>query len=93
MAQVTEGSLFRFTQGNLKILLANLNGEIFATDLICTHAEADLSKGKIVDKGVKCPLHRSVFDLESGRPLGPPADMPIKTYNVKVENNEIFVEI
>jgi nitrite reductase/ring-hydroxylating ferredoxin subunit len=93
MTQVAKGSLFSFIHGDVKILLANLNGKILATDLICTHAEADLSKGKIIDNGVKCPLHRSVFDLNTGKPREPPADTALRTYNVKIENNEIFVEV
>ena len=91
--QLNPDTLFKFEHENNKILLANFKGKILATDLICTHAEAELSDGEITEDGVKCPLHRSVFDLETGKPLGPPADKPVNTYNTKVENNEIFVEL
>jgi nitrite reductase/ring-hydroxylating ferredoxin subunit len=43
LEQVKEGQLFGFIHDNTKILLANLKGKILATDLICTHADADLS--------------------------------------------------
>lgn len=73
--------------------MANQKGKIFATDLICTHAEADLSTGFLSDEGVRCPLHLSVFNLQDGVPQNPPAEAPLKTYNVKIEQDEIYVEV
>jgi len=91
--QVGDGKLFAFDHKDQKILLANLKGKIFATDLICTHAQADLSTGFLTDEGIRCPLHLSVFNLENGTPQGPPAEKPLKTYNVKIQENEIYVEV
>ena len=91
--QVKEGQLFGLTCNDKKILLANLKGTIHATDLICTHADADLSTGFLSDEGVRCPLHLSVFNLESGEPQNLPAEEPIKVYNVKIDDNKIYVEV
>ena len=91
--QVKEGQLFGFSTDDKKILLANQKGNIFATDLICTHAEADLSTGFLSEEGVRCPLHLSVFNLEDGKPQNLPAEISLKTYNVKIEQNEVYVEI
>jgi len=91
--QVTDGQLYGFDHNEKKILLANLKGKIFATDLICTHAEADLSTGFLTEEGVRCPLHLSVFNLENGKPQNPPAEDALKTYNVKIDANEIYVEV
>ena len=93
LEQVKEGQLFGFTHDGKKILLANLKGKIHATDLICTHADADLSTGFLNDEGVRCPLHLSVFNLENGQPQNPPAEAPLKIYNVKIDANEIYVEV
>lgn len=91
--QVQEGQLFGFHSNDKKILLANQKGKIFATDLICTHAEADLSNGFLSDEGIRCPLHLSVFNLQDGNPQNPPAEKPLKTYNVKIQQNEVYVEV
>ena len=91
--EVKEGTLFGFHTNDKKILLANQKGKIFATDLICTHAEADLSNGFLSEEGVRCPLHLSVFNLQNGVPQNPPAEKPLGTYNVKIEQNEIYVEV
>jgi len=91
--QVKKDQLLSFSSNDKKILLANQNGKIYATDLICTHAEADLSTGFLSNEGIRCPLHLSVFNLENGIPQNLPAEIPLKIYNVKIEHNEIYVEI
>ncbi len=91
--QVKDGQLFGFQNDEKKILLANKKGKIYATDLICTHAEADLSTGFLSEEGVRCPLHLSVFNLQDGKPQNLPAETPLKTYNVKIDQNEIYVEV
>ena len=93
MEQVKEGQLFGLTINDKKILLANLKGKIHATDLICTHANADLSTGFLSEEGVRCPLHLSVFNLENGEPQNLPAENPLKVYNIKIDGNEVYVEV
>ena len=91
--EVASGELFSFDHNERKILLANLDGKLYATDRICTHAEADLSTGILSEEGIRCPLHLSVFDLNTGKPQNPPAEESLKTYNVKIDNNEVYVEV
>ncbi len=93
LEQVKEGQLFGLTINDKKILLANLKGKIHATDLICTHANADLSTGFLSEEGVRCPLHLSVFNLEDGAPQNLPAETALNVYNVKIDNNEVYVEV
>ena len=92
-SQLKKGDMIDFDYEEKKILIANLNGQIYATDRICTHAEADLSTGILSEEGVTCPLHLSTFDLKTGVPQNLPAEIPLKTYNVKIEENEIYVEV
>lgn len=93
LEQVKEGQLFGFTHNDKKLLLANLKGKIHATDLICTHADADLSTGILSEEGVRCPLHLSVFNLDDGKPQNLHAEIPLKVYNVKIDDDEIYVEL
>ncbi len=93
LEQIKDGQLFGFQNDEKKILLANQKGKIYATDLICTHAEADLSTGILSEEGVRCPLHLSVFNLQDGKPQNLPAETPLRTYNVKIRQNEIYVEV
>ena len=91
--QLGNNDMFSFDFEDKKILLTNIGGNVYATDRICTHAEADLSTGFVTGEGVRCPLHLSVFNLENGNPQNPPAEKPLKTYNIKIDQNEIYVEV
>lgn len=91
--QLAEGCLESFVHGGRKILLSNLRGKIRATGLICTHADADLSAGFLSEEGVRCPLHLSVFDLDDGKPQNPPAEEALEVYNVKIEQDGVYVEV
>ncbi|MGE0243736.1 MAG: Rieske 2Fe-2S domain-containing protein [Nitrososphaeraceae archaeon] len=87
------GEMLDFDLNDKKILLININNNIYASDRICTHAYADLSTGFLNEneKTVTCPLHMSVFDLQNGNPLNLPAEVPLKIYKTKKEHNSIFV--
>lgn len=89
------GDLLDFDYGGKKILLARAGGKVFATDRICTHAYADLSTGMMneEEKTVMCPLHLSVFKLETGEPQNLPAEEPLKTYKVKIQDNAIYIQL
>ena len=91
--QVKKGELIGFVQDGRKLMIANIDGTIHATDLKCTHADADLSTGFLSEEGVRCPLHLSVFNLVNGKPNNLPAETALKVYPVKVDNDEIFVEV
>jgi 3-phenylpropionate/trans-cinnamate dioxygenase ferredoxin component len=91
--QLKKGEMIDFDYKEKKILLANLDGKIYASDRICTHADADLSMGILTEEGVTCPLHLSTFNLKTGVPENLPAEIPLKIYNVKIEQNEIYIEV
>ena len=76
-----------------RVLVVNLDGKLLAWDGTCTHEEADLSTGFLFGERVTCPLHLSQFDLITGEAVNPPATQPLKKYSVKVENNEVYVEV
>ena len=87
------GDLLGFDIENKKILISKTKDKLYATDRICTHAYADLSTGFINEdeKTVTCPLHMSSFKLEDGTPQNLPAEDPLKTYKVKIQDNYVYV--
>jgi nitrite reductase/ring-hydroxylating ferredoxin subunit len=101
ISSLSNGELISFdynddnkNNNNKKILIAKVQDKIYATDGICTHEYADLSTGFLneQEKTVTCPLHLSVFKLDNGIPHNP-AELPLKTYNVKIEDNGVYVLI
>jgi 3-phenylpropionate/trans-cinnamate dioxygenase ferredoxin component len=87
------GDLLDFDMEDKKILISKIKDKVYATDRICTHAYADLSTGFINEdeKTVTCPLHMSSFKLEDGTPQNLPAEDPLKTYKVKIQDNYVYV--
>ena len=78
------------------IAVVNLGEEGFrAIGDICSHAHAHLHEGEVdPDFGtIECPRHGSTFDVETGKPRTLPATLPVPSYPVKVEDDEVKVEV
>jgi 3-phenylpropionate/trans-cinnamate dioxygenase ferredoxin subunit len=74
------------------ILLVNLDGTLHATQGVCSHEYFELDKGFLTGNTLTCALHLSRFDLETGEALDPPAELPLVTYPVSVEDGDIVLE-
>ena len=91
--QIPDGYVRRFYARDLELCIARFNGVAYATSNYCTHLDCLLSSGKLVEDGIGCSCHGSVFDLDTGEAIYPPATRPIQTYPVKEENGEVFVGV
>ncbi len=76
-----------------KIALFNVDGAFHAIDDTCAHRGGPLSEGDLDGNQVTCPLHGAVFDVTTGEVLRPPAPRGVTRYNVRVEGEDIEVEI
>lgn len=79
--------------GDKQIALFNYEGEYYALDDMCSHAEASLSEGDVYDCKVECPLHGAEFDLKTGDAVTLPATKSVNKYIVNVEDDYIFLEM
>jgi phenylpropionate dioxygenase-like ring-hydroxylating dioxygenase large terminal subunit len=75
------------------VALYRLANEVFATAGICTHAMAVLSDGFVEDGKIECPLHQGQFDIRSGKALCAPATEDLRTYAVKLEGDDVFIDM
>lgn len=75
------------------IALYWINGEYYATDDLCSHAEASLVEGDLEGYTIHCPRHGGQFDVRTGEARHFPAYAPIRTFPVKQEGQDIFIEI
>lgn len=81
-----------WADGTTPVLLVNVDGEVRAFQGTCSHEYFELDKGFLTRGSVTCALHLSRFDLGSGEPLDPPADLPLVRYPVVVESGRILIE-
>jgi nitrite reductase/ring-hydroxylating ferredoxin subunit len=90
--EMTEGEMTGGTVAGKEVLVVNLGRQYRAVGATCTHAGCSLVDDGEVDEGaVTCGCHGSVFDLETGEAVGPPADQPLTLYEVRVEGDEVQV--
>jgi 3-phenylpropionate/trans-cinnamate dioxygenase ferredoxin subunit len=59
----------------------------------CSHAAIPLSEGDVEGCEIECWLHGSRFDLRTGKPSGPPATAPVPTYAVRVDGDDVLVDL
>lgn len=90
-AEVEEGNIYGFEVDGEERILTCVAGKICALDGICTHEYAELVEGDIEDGILWCPLHGSGFDVETGAVTNLPATTPLATYDVVVEDGEVYV--
>jgi len=77
----------------VRVALFNLDGVIYAIEDVCTHDGGPLVEGRVVnDCQVQCPRHGARFDIRSGVAVAFPAFEPTRTYAVRVEGNDVWME-
>jgi naphthalene 1,2-dioxygenase system ferredoxin subunit len=92
-ANLAQGDVLGVEVAGHLIALYDVDGGVFATDNICTHAYARLSDGWLDGELIECPLHAARFDVRTGKVLDPPATEDLKTYPVRIVDDEIQVKL
>jgi 3-phenylpropionate/trans-cinnamate dioxygenase ferredoxin subunit len=89
---MSPGTATRVDVEGVEVLLCNVNGEIFAIEDVCTHDGAPLDQGTLEEKCIVCPRHGAMFDVTTGEALTLPAVMPVMTFRVRIDGDDIYVE-
>ena len=92
-ADLRSGAMIAVAFGDHQIALYDVAGEVFATDNLCTHAQALLTDGTLQGEIIECPLHGGRFSVRTGAGKGPPIPCDLKTYPVRVIDGEIQVRV
>ncbi|SRR5579883_1429849 len=90
---LAEGDVLGVIVAGRDIALYDLDGQVYATDNICTHAYAKLSDGWLDRGEIECPLHAGRFDVATGKATAPPCTDDIKTYQARVAGDEIQIKL
>ena len=79
--------------GDHQIALFNVEGTFYAIGAECTHQGGPLAEGSLEGTTVTCPWHGASFEIGTGKNLSPPAPSEVPSYKVRVEGNDVEVEI
>ncbi len=92
-ADIPNGGMKAFHIGHDRIIVCNIGNKFYALLDECTHDSAPISSGNIQNNEVVCPRHGARFEIQTGEVKAPPALVPLDTYEVKIEDNDIYIKL
>ena len=75
------------------VALCNVDGEIYAVANVCSHDNGPLGEGHLLGDEIECPRHGARFKVRSGEVSTLPAIIPIPTFEVKIDGDDILVDL
>ena len=76
----------------LTLAVYNVDGTFYVTDDTCTHGPGSMSEGFLDGDIIECNFHQGCFNVRTGEVTAPPCMIPLKTYQVVIENDTVFIE-
>lgn len=93
IADIVPGAMKQVRVSGKTICIANLDGEFFAIGDTCSHQHCSLSIGYLDGTVLICACHGGTFDITNGKNLSLPAPSPVPSYKVKIEGEDILIEV
>ena len=90
-SDIPMGGMKMVTLGIEEVLIANVEGKLYAIGNACTHVGGPLVEGELSGKVVTCPWHGSQFDVTTGQVVGPPARLPEPVYELSVQGDDVMI--
>ncbi len=97
LSEVPNDGSLRIELPDVDVAVVRFDDEVYAIEDVCSHAEVALTDGEVdeVDGAptIECALHGSCFDLRTGEPTNLPATEPVPVYPVRVEGDDVLVDV
>ena len=90
---LTAGQLKLVEANGARVVLARVRDEVFACRDECTHQGGPLSEGRLTGTRLACPWHGWMFDVRTGQCAFPARGTAIASYPVRVDGNDVFVDV
>jgi nitrite reductase/ring-hydroxylating ferredoxin subunit len=92
MEDFSEGKLTKVQVEGEDVVLANVEGRIYAIADSCTHKGAPLHEGELEGAIVICPWHGGQFDVTTGKVMSPPPMRDAIPFNVQIKGSDVLVK-
>src|SRR5579872_4549360 len=93
LSQIPQGKTLRVVIDGVEVLLCNPDGTIYAIEDVCTHDGAPLDQGELEGFRIVCPRHGANFDVRTGEALTLPAVIGVAAFPVRIEEDDVFVDV
>ena len=90
---VESGGVLLVEVNNREISLFNIDGDIYAIDEICSHADGPLSEGYLEGYEIECPFHGARFNIKTGEVTAPPAVVSVDVFDVRIVGDDIEIDV
>jgi nitrite reductase/ring-hydroxylating ferredoxin subunit len=91
LGDVPPGRMIAVAVEGERIVLANVEGTLYALRDMCGHRNAPLSRGKLAGCIVECPLHFAQFDVRTGRLVDGPVSADVPVHQVRVDGDTVLI--
>ena len=91
--QCPPGTLLSVEAGDETLVLANVDGDLYALQNRCSHEDLPLSDGELDGDRLECLYHGATFDVCTGNAIALPAVKPVETYAVELRGTDIYVQV
>jgi 3-phenylpropionate/trans-cinnamate dioxygenase ferredoxin component len=88
---VAPGQMRLYNADGTRVTVANVDGHLYAFDDTCTHRGCSLAEGELDGTTVTCACHGSQFDVRTGEVLEGPAEEPVGSWVVEIEDGDLLV--
>ncbi|MER5173691.1 non-heme iron oxygenase ferredoxin subunit [Thioclava sp. GXIMD2076] len=88
-----EGQMTSVNVGEEEIALYRVEGVIYATSNICSHAYAIMTEGYLDGDCIECPLHQALFSIKTGEPIDAPTDKALPIFATAEYDGGIYVRV
>jgi nitrite reductase/ring-hydroxylating ferredoxin subunit len=92
-SDIAPESVKAYEVGDRRLAVFNIEGNFYVTDDECTHASASLADGMLEDGVIECSLHFGAFDVKTGAVKAPPCSIALRTYQVLLQGDDVFVDL
>ncbi|MGB3544843.1 FAD-dependent oxidoreductase, partial [Rubrivirga sp.] len=93
VTDLADGEMRQVEADGTAVLLSRVDGEYHACTAFCTHYGAPLATGVLEGTTVYCPWHHAAFDVCSGDLCEPPALDALRSFEVRIEGDDVLVRV
>jgi 3-phenylpropionate/trans-cinnamate dioxygenase ferredoxin subunit len=90
--QIKEGQTIVVKIGRDEMVIANVDGQFYAVSDYCPHGGWLLHDERLKGENIPCSLHGSLFSIKTGAIVRGPSFMPLTSYPVRVDGNDVLIQ-
>ncbi len=93
VADIPSGSCKSFAVSDENIIIAHTAEGFHAFKDECSHDGAPFDEDQLEGCQLTCPRHGATFDVSNGNVTGPPALVPLEMFEIKIEADNLLVNL